>query len=228
MQHPTIEPPGVFIWWIMLDQQDSCDVLSEAEHLRACRFHFEQDRRRYISARSALRLLLGHYIGVDPRTLVFAVGEHGKPYLESHRNIHFNLTHSGPLAGLAISTHGAVGLDCEYIHEMEEMTSISERVCSEDELRIMSGVSVKQYRELFFRSWTRKESILKAIGLGLGFSLRSLTAITLPDTARLNVEVPGHGSWWVATVNAPPGYAASCCTPLPVATSPRFLSTKLI
>ena len=83
---------GISVWWITTDQWGGLEtVLSAAELQRARSFHFEEDRRRFVAARTALRLLLADNVGSDPASLVFEIGEHGKPSLYGYRDVHFSL-----------------------------------------------------------------------------------------------------------------------------------------
>jgi len=204
----------ISVWWVNLDQWHwSQMVLSAAELSRAHRFHFELDRRRFVASRSALRILLARCVNGDAEALAFDTGKYGKPHLRQYGDFHFNLTHSHDLAGVAVTREGPIGLDCERIQEMSDFRSLCERICSSDELDIMSRHGSERCVELFFRAWTRKEAILKALGLGLSFPPNTLTVLSWPEATQLRIEVPGHGAWWVSTLNVPPGYAAACCTP---------------
>ncbi len=59
--------PEIEVWLARLDlesgQVAQCtELLSSEEQLRAGRFHFERDRRRFIVARGVLRTLLGDHL----------------------------------------------------------------------------------------------------------------------------------------------------------------------
>ena len=54
--------------------------LDSAERERAARFHFEEDRRRFIHGRAWLRLRVAELLGMEPAAVAFTtVGERGKP-----------------------------------------------------------------------------------------------------------------------------------------------------
>jgi len=54
--------------------------LDSAERERAARFHFEEDRRRFIHGRAWLRLRVAELLGIEPKAVEFTtVGERGKP-----------------------------------------------------------------------------------------------------------------------------------------------------
>jgi len=59
--------------------------LDSAERERAARFHFEEDRRRFIHGRAWLRLRVAELLGMEPAAVAFTpVGERGKPAVLSN------------------------------------------------------------------------------------------------------------------------------------------------
>jgi phosphopantetheinyl transferase len=54
-------------------------LLSDAERARACAIRGEQAHRRFVLARAALRVRLGHELGIAPERVALRSGEHGKP-----------------------------------------------------------------------------------------------------------------------------------------------------
>ena len=56
-------------------------VLSPDELARADRYKFDEPRRRFIVCRAALRRLLGSCLALEPASLNFVYGLHGKPML---------------------------------------------------------------------------------------------------------------------------------------------------
>lgn len=88
-------------------------------------------------------------------------GEHGKPYIEG---FHFNLSHSGTVAALAVAS-GEVGVDIEKIKPVQE--GIIKCVCTEREREYLDGLSKEAREREFFRFWTAKESAGKYLGTGI-------------------------------------------------------------
>src|SRR5438552_660293 len=58
--------------------------------------------------------LLAQYLGCPPALIALQRGPHGKPQLVGEP-LHFNLSHSGALALLAIARDVAVGVDVERV-----------------------------------------------------------------------------------------------------------------
>src|SRR6267378_1275488 len=72
----------VHVLAVDLDVEPGYDrMLSEDERERAAKFHFERDRRRFVTGRSILRQKLARHLDAAPAELVFAYGLHGKPTL---------------------------------------------------------------------------------------------------------------------------------------------------
>ena len=105
-------------------------------------------------------------------------GEHGKPCLKHHTDIHFNISHTNGLVVCAISEE-PIGIDAETIHEFKD--SLPRRVLTEQEQEHLSQYKdhEEKYREMFFRYWTLKESYLK--WEGSGFSIEPQAISFEPD-----------------------------------------------
>jgi 4'-phosphopantetheinyl transferase len=149
-----METCAVELWTIPLTRE--CPThLSEDETRRANRFRFEEDRIRWIRARSSLRLILSRYEGGDPAALVFRYGKHGKPALLPFTEIEFNLSHSGDWAMVAVARSIPVGVDIEQIRTKVDMAAL---------LRRLGETGLPQAEPELYRAWTRREARTKAEG----------------------------------------------------------------
>jgi 4'-phosphopantetheinyl transferase len=144
----------VDVWTISL-AKPSPEHLSEDEIARANRFRFEEDRIRWIRARSALRLILSGYAGDEPSRLSFVVGTHGKPALLPVSDVEFNLSHAGDWALVAV-THGiSVGVDIERIRANVDMAPLLIR---------LGETNLPETTQDLYQVWTRREARSKAAG----------------------------------------------------------------
>ncbi len=164
----------VHIWRSILDLPIAkvellAQTLSTDEGGRAERFHFKQDRQRFIVARGLLRTILGNYLGIPAALLEFNYGPHGKPEIK-HTQIRFNLSHSKNLVLYAITSDRELGIDLEFIRPITEAEQIANRCFSKREKAIFQALSPEQKPTGFFHHWTRKEAYLKAVGDGLAAS----------------------------------------------------------
>src|SRR5689334_9807148 len=82
----TIEENQVHVWRAALERSQARwgmlqNTLSPDELERAARFHFDKDRRHFVSGRGILRTILGSYLKVAPHSLRFSYTTYGKPFL---------------------------------------------------------------------------------------------------------------------------------------------------
>lgn len=120
-----------------------------------------KQRRRELSHLAQARLLAG-YLGVTPAMLETERGPGGKPRLRGEP-LHFNLSHSGRLALLAVSRHREVGVDVQAPHPTTARPWFARRICTDREYEHYGRAPSEQ--ELL-RLWVRKEAVIKARGEG--------------------------------------------------------------
>lgn len=178
--------------------------LSEDETARAARFVFEKDQIAYRIGRGRLREILGAATGQAPAALRFSYGDHGKPFLPGGPE--FNLSHSDGLACLAISDR-VLGVDIEAHREIED--GVAERFFSPTEYAALSALTAEEWIPGFFRCWTRKEAVVKAMGDGLSIPLDRFDVTLGPGApARMTRLDPAHGTlagWRLAHLDLGPG-----------------------
>ncbi len=184
-QHPS--PETVDVWSISLtpamsSSNRSTSVLSTAEIARAERFVQPKDRQRFISARTALRGILGSYLGLPPAAISFRINAHGKPYLHSApapapAMLQFNLSHSGDWALCAVTTAGEVGVDIERVRPRAQAyrLKVAQRFFSAHEYHAINSAGPTGIDSAFFSGWTRKEAYIKCHGKGLAIPLATFT-----------------------------------------------------
>ena len=193
----------VDVWRIFLDLPIASitsieSYLSADEAQRAMRFHFPEDRNRYIIAHGCLRDILARYLRREPHQLSFSRGEYGKPALVNNEGIDFNLTHSVDLALIAVARGRKVGVDVERIRQME-FESIALRYFSRREVSELLALPPEQRENAFFNGWTRKEAYIKAQGLGLSLPLDSFDVSLAPNESALFRETrpdPREATLW--------------------------------
>jgi 4'-phosphopantetheinyl transferase len=188
---PRTDLPGVASlrdaiehWAVPLDCGNAVEtaahrLLATEERERAARFYFAEDRRRYTVAHAAMRVLLAAYAGGGASALRFATTGRGKPVLATPAvPLHFNLSHSGDLALIAVTADAELGVDVEALRPIDEHDALASRFFAPDEARALSGVAPAQRDLAFLLGWTRKEAYVKAVGEGLHLPLDRF-AVTL-------------------------------------------------
>lgn len=144
--------------------------LCEQEAARAARFLYEGPRRRYILLRGALRSLLCDRLRCRNNDLVFESAKHGKPFVVvegAPAGIQFNMSDSGVHGLIAIAPRGRIGIDAEERSVRRDIDGLSETVFGREEQITVASAKGEQKVERFYRLWTMKEALVKALGTGL-------------------------------------------------------------
>lgn len=170
------------------------------------RLRFDKDKRLSLGAGALLCLALSER-GL-PSEAELSYGENGKPYVADQDIFYFSLSHSSELAMCAVSDV-EIGCDVERIGKYDGR--IAGRFFSKAENDYIESFPDMAGRDAaFFRVWTRKESFLKATGLGFSVSSSSFTAISKKsEKLRQSVSV---GAWCVYDAACDLRYSASFCT----------------
>ena len=194
---PALGARAVHVWRCDMDvRRDTVDwyrsLLTSDELERAARFRVARDRERFVTCRGVLRQLLAGYRGVvDPRAIRLAYGASGKPSLADSGGtggaLRFNVSHAGGLALLAFTRSVELGVDIEREHDLPDLEPMMRSHFAPGERQAIGVIkSPVQRRAAFFRCWTRKEAILKALGVGLGLALDSFeVSVTATSPVRL-------------------------------------------
>lgn len=218
-----LPPDEVHVWRIDLDTVGAGEdrwrqLLSPEEQTRAQAFRFEPDRRRYTTVRAWLRTLLGAYISRNPRELLFAYSDKGKPALRpfgDHAKLQFNISHSGDASLLAFTRDRDLGIDIEKIRQNLDVEGIARRFFSESEQRQLVQMTPEDRYSAFFRCWTRKEAYLKATGAGFSLPLGQFDVSIAYGERQALLETrpdPNEASRWSLTdIPAGDGYAGALC-----------------
>ena len=212
-----LDENAIDVWLVDLEQSDMVraklwPLLNEEEQARAKRFYFDIHRNHFIVGRGLLRILLGRYLNVAPDKIVFAYGEHGKPFLPN-TNLNFNISHSYGMALLAF-THGReLGVDIEQIRPLEDAAAIAKMNFSAKEVTEYTAVPDAQKPLAFYNCWTRKEAFIKAIGEGLTCPLDSFDVTLIPGEPAQLLQVKGStaeaNKWRLQSLNPVEGYVAA-------------------
>jgi 4'-phosphopantetheinyl transferase len=201
-----IMPNEIRVWVVDLDAGLSTEqveiaepgpelsLLSPDEQARAARFVRARDRRRFTCCRAALRMILGGLLRQPPESLRFRAAVRGKPELdrdssgENHADkqltLRFNVSHSSELALIGVCRGHELGVDVEKVRTIHEADRIVASFFSPAEHAEFATIHDDLKPLAFFRGWTRKEAILKGLGIGLaGLSARYETRFGTSELA---------------------------------------------
>jgi 4'-phosphopantetheinyl transferase len=140
-------------------------------------------------------------VAVD-RTCSRCGAQHGRPHL-ARAGLEVSVAHSGDVAAVATADRVVVGVDVEEIRPID-YPGLLDDVCSAAERENVKDLTT------FLRTWTRKESLLKATGDGLAVVLSDLVLAPGESSATL-VRYPGREGLeaTIRDVELRPGYVAA-------------------
>ena len=148
-------------------------LLDDDEEARWRRFLSGRARREYALCRAALRVSLCDRLGCEDRALSFGYGEHGKPSARINGacvEIGFNVSHSGRHGLIAIAAHDGIGVDVEERVAQRDLEGIGGLVYGPAERQLLAAAAGREKVHLFYRLWSMKEALIKAIGAGFSLS----------------------------------------------------------
>ncbi|MBM2294814.1 4'-phosphopantetheinyl transferase superfamily protein [Sulfitobacter pseudonitzschiae] len=197
----------LWLWSLEADTQADRALLSPDERARADRFVKARDAALYIAGRSRLRRILAAETGRAPADLRFDYGAQGKPSLQNGPA--FNLSHAGGMAALAVCETGVPGIDIEKIRPVEK--EVATRFFSASENAALASLAPDEWLNGFYRCWTRKEAVIKAVGQGLSMPLDSFDVTLAPDVPAALTRIAGGMAkdWHLTALDAGPGFMAA-------------------
>ena len=182
------------------------ELLSDDERDRVTRYVMERSREQFAIARSCLRIILSGYVGRSPQSLQFTIASGGKPLLRND-DLHFNLSHSGDVALIAVSGQ-RVGVDVEIARPIPNVASLVQRFFSREEALQFESLREELRLTAFFHGWTAKEALLKAVGVGLT-DLESCIVDLDPGLSGRVIRFDHAGEWSLKTMTLARGEIAS-------------------
>jgi len=176
---PSTVPAGIEVWLLELNLRAPISnsdflLLSKIERAHALHFYTLADQVRSVATRATLRKILAKKLAVPPEQLHFATNHFGKPYLHNNTDIEFNVSHAGRFALIATSINGQVGVDIEDCNRQLDVGALTEYVFTslERQSKLMT-------KEEFIERWVAKESVLKALGVGISEYLQAISVLPL-------------------------------------------------
>ncbi|WP_338781606.1 4'-phosphopantetheinyl transferase superfamily protein [Streptomyces sp. DG1A-41] len=162
----------------------------------------------YAHAHVAVRRILAGYLGADPRELRLGRRPcprcpdrtHGRPRVVLPRTgLDFNLSRSGAHWLLAVTAERPVGVDLEVARPHADLWLTTSAFMSPAELRHLTGLPDEAARvAAYYRAWTRKEAVVKAVGVGVVADLATLeVAPHLPGPVPVRHTESRGPQWWL-------------------------------
>ena len=154
------------------------------ERKRISEFHYKNDAKLSLAGRLLLRYAITLCTGIKWQTLRLIRDKKAKPLLDPMHDssLYFNASHQGDYV-VVVADDVMIGVDVmdtrEKHGDQEKFFDLMNRQFTDDEWKEIKLLNdpVSQMKS-FYRHWCLKESYVKAIGEGIGYSLLSLNFVT--------------------------------------------------
>jgi 4'-phosphopantetheinyl transferase len=187
------------------------NTLLAAERERAKRFINAPDRILFAMTRAVLRTLLSEATSVPADQILFAEEPFGKPRLAGISGPHFNVSHSGSWALIGVSDRRPIGVDIELMRRAGGELELARSFFSDAEYHALEGLDNSELLQAFYKIWTCKEAVLKALGAGISEHLKDFSVELMSDRYAIHAEpncfLPALASVVANPVEVPRGYA---------------------
>lgn len=186
--------------------------LTAAEKERAQRFVRREDRDRFALGRVLTRTMIAEMTGSPAEVADFSTGPYGKPFLPDRPDLCFSIAHSGDVVLVGMGIGMDLGVDVEMHRRDIELLSLARVIFTKEEQAGIFGRPEIDPVPAFFRQWSAKEAVVKALGTGL--SLDPLRfALDLTATAPVPVfHGPGPddvgAGWTIVDIPTIDGHSA--------------------
>jgi phosphopantetheinyl transferase len=170
------------------------DYLSDYERSKADRFKHECDYSSYVSMHALLRIELSKLLKTKARSIKIGVTEYGKPFIPDI-DLPFSLSSSRNLFAFVVGRKNQfLGIDIEQIKPEIDFINISRNYFSvEEQQLVLSFNNIADQKRTFFEIWTRKEALLKAIGVGINTELTKIPVLLGGNILNMaGVQISNH------------------------------------
>lgn len=170
----TLPAGTCHVWWARPGDADPslAGILAAGERERLHGLTRPGERQRFLAAHALCRTVLAAYLGAEPAALEFTAlcgacgGPHGKPRLAgSPVALEFSVARGGDRVAVAVA-HDPVGVDVEEFGRVSDTGLLSDMALRPAEFAVLDALPDERRPAAFLRYWTRKEAVLKALGVG--------------------------------------------------------------
>ena len=162
---------------------DFLAFVSEERRDKISRFRFDEDKIRSLFAEIVCRYALWEKYAIRDCRILNT--EYGKPYLKDHKDIFFNVSHSGDWVVCALGDR-SLGIDVEKMEEIE--ISVADEYFAKEEIAYLHTLPEAERQAAFYSLWTLKESYTKNVGMGMSIPLNSFSFRLKPEQICLFVD----------------------------------------
>lgn len=160
-----------------------------------------------------LRLILGAYLGIPGKDVIIKRRIKGRPELaQSSGLLDFSVARSAGCYLIGISSGATIGVDLEIASRRAgKPLALARRYFSQDETAALSALSETELHRAFMHTWSCKEAVVKASGLGIANQLCRFTVDVDPANppAVLDMRDDDHTAWKLAIARPANGAIAA-------------------
>ncbi len=110
-----------------------------------------------------------------PHNELSVIRERGKkPYFAHHPEIHFSVSHSGN-CWICAYAESDIGVDIQICGNMTRAAKLADRFFHHDEA--LAVKNAENPDAVFFKIWSRKEAVVKMLGIGIDASFSSFSVL---------------------------------------------------
>jgi 4'-phosphopantetheinyl transferase len=195
----------------MVEWQPLLVLLSNEERHRADSFAHERDTRRFVVSHAMLRLLLSELTAIPASQLRLSVERDSKPALveELRQPIHFSLARSEEHLLIGFASR-PLGVDIESLARSFDVDNLATVALTDEEREALKAINPVDRHKAVLRCWTQKEAYLKAIGVGLSISPKTIEVSFAPGAPPGLKKASGTSNsasnWFVDVVVPDPAY----------------------
>jgi phosphopantetheinyl transferase len=156
------------------------------DHAGAVQRRNPKVKTNFLLARSVLRSLMHQVTGNRDWNII--PDERGKPHIFSTAGasgLQISVSHTKGLVACAVSDTGPIGIDVEYWRE-RDFVALASYAFGPKEADEVQKAEQSERAKIFYRIWTLKESMAKAMGIGV---------MNLICDADQNIGAPENGFW---------------------------------
>jgi 4'-phosphopantetheinyl transferase len=124
----------------------------------------------------------------------------------------FSASHSDGLAAVAVTRGRAIGVDVERLRPIDDNLGIARSFFCTSEYVSLAALPEHERNDAFLALWTRKESVVKATGLGLAMPLDGFDVQAASQGMGRPQGPDGPLPYVFADVKLPAGFAGSVTT----------------
>ncbi len=154
------------------------------------------------TADGVLRLLVARRVGIEAEAIEIGRDARGRPVVHwPATGLHVTISHSAGYIACAVAER-ELGIDIERDDRVEADAPLADRICTRTERDQLDRTPPAQRRRSLVRLWTRKEALVKALGVGLVLDFAAIDVSS--DTPILSGAV--QAGWTLRDLPAPSEY----------------------